>query len=293
MSPTLLADSVYAIIPVHNRKDTTLICLEHLKECGYLQSYKIVVVDDGSTDGTAEAIGKLYPEVIVLPGNGNLWWTGAIALGMEYACKEKAKYIFWLNDDCLPDSNTLPLMVEFMETHPNTLVAPSCYIPKYDCQSPVHNGFQGRKSFAANPGEVISVEGMSGWCVGMPASVFPKIGPPNVRKFPHYAGDDMYTLKATRSGYSAFLLGDAKAYLIGPVHPKLDFRKYFRPHSTPIETLENLFWSKRSPYRLPTQFFRHTERYGLVLGIPIFSIKLISWLGQWARYQITLSAIQP
>jgi GT2 family glycosyltransferase len=286
MSSNLFNQTVYAIIPVYNRKDTTLTCLQHLKKCGYLQIYHIVVVDDASTDGTVEAIHHQYPEVTVLPGNGNLWWTGAIALGMDYACTKGAKYIFWLNDDCLPEDTTLPMMLEFMETHPNALVAPTCYARQSNSLVKTHNGFQGRKSFAAEPGEVIPVDGMSGWCVGMPASVFHKIGSPNISKYPHYAGDDMYTLKATRSGYSAFLLGKAKANLIGQVHPKLDFKKHFDTHSTPLETFQSLFWSKKSPYRLATQYFRHTERYGLILGLPIFLFKLISWLGQWLRYQL-------
>jgi len=38
----------------------------------------VIVVDDGSSDRTAEEAAKNYPKVIILQGDGNLWWTGAI-----------------------------------------------------------------------------------------------------------------------------------------------------------------------------------------------------------------------
>ena len=64
-------EPVYIIIPVHNRKQITLKCLENLDKSGDLQQYHVVVVDDGSTDGTTEAINNLFPDVKVLPGDGN------------------------------------------------------------------------------------------------------------------------------------------------------------------------------------------------------------------------------
>jgi GT2 family glycosyltransferase len=70
--------SIYIIIPVHNRKQITIACLENLNACDDLQKYHVIVVDDGSTDGTAEAIRSQYPIVEILTGDGNLWWTGAI-----------------------------------------------------------------------------------------------------------------------------------------------------------------------------------------------------------------------
>ncbi|MEL6945455.1 MAG: glycosyltransferase, partial [Bacteroidota bacterium] len=87
---------------MHNRKDITLKCLSRLKALGDLTRYSVIVVDDGSTDGTYEEIYESYPTVILLKGDGNLWWTGAIRMGMEYAYKQDADYIIWLNDDTLP-----------------------------------------------------------------------------------------------------------------------------------------------------------------------------------------------
>jgi len=70
--------NIYIIIPVHNRKSLTLACLKNLKTNGDLQKYQVIVVDDGSSDRTAEEVAENYPEVTILKGDGNLWWTGAI-----------------------------------------------------------------------------------------------------------------------------------------------------------------------------------------------------------------------
>lgn len=285
ISENSIKEAVYIVTPVFNRKEITLAFLENLKQCRDLQRYSVVIVDDGSTDGTKAAINQLYPDVIVLSGNGDLWWTGAMALGMQHAYEQGAEYFFWINDDCLPQLNTLPQMTKFMKQNPDTLVSASFYTS--EATSPVRvSGFQGRQGVMAQKGERVDVDGVSGWCVGIPAAVFKRIGPPDAGKFPHYAGDSMYTLKATRAGFKACILGDAIATLVEAGESRGSLLSVFNPDHTPIQSLESLFWNKKSPFRLPTQFFYHTARYGIILGTPLFLGRFLVWLGQWVQFQI-------
>ena len=43
----------------------------------------ITVIDDGSTDNTKQIIGEKFPKVLIISGDGSLWWTGAISLGLQ------------------------------------------------------------------------------------------------------------------------------------------------------------------------------------------------------------------
>jgi GT2 family glycosyltransferase len=287
MQAAIEKEPVYILIPVYNRKETTLACLQRLEQTGALKKYHTVVIDDASTDGTAEAIKTSYPETLIVPGDGDLWWTGAIALGMNYAAAQQAEYFIWLNDDCVPVDDTLFQLVAYMRNHPNTIAAPTCYAE--DTAGHLikqHNAFVGRRGFAASAGEVLPAEGLSGWCVGIPRAVFDKIGVPDVKKFPHYSGDDTYIYRATRAGFSACVIGDLSVQLLGKVHPKLDFRNHFNAGATPMSTFHSLFLSKRSPYLLTTRFFYFIERYGPIAGSVLFTLKLGLWIFKWSNLQL-------
>lgn len=284
-----MKEPVYIITPVYNRKATTLKCLQHLSQIGDLHRYQVVIVDDGSTDGTAAVINVAYPDVAVLTGSGDLWWTGAVAMGMQYAAEQGAEFFIWLNDDCLPNAGTIAALVEFMRQHPGAIAAPTCYASDHEIFVAQHNGSQGRRGCAAQPGETLEVDGMAGWCVGIPAIVMQTIGVPDAHRFPHYSGDDTYIFRAYRAGFKAYLLGDLTAKLIGPVHEQLGIQKFFTPGISATKTFQALFWSKKSPYRLPTKFFHCIERYGVWLGTCLFVTKILSWLSQWAKFQIVAS----
>jgi len=101
--------SIAALLTCHNRKEKTLKCLEALLHQKQSQGYALTVqlVDDGSTDGTGEAIRQAYPEVNVLTGDGNLFWVGGMRLAFTNAEKKDPDFYLWLNDDVVLDEDAL------------------------------------------------------------------------------------------------------------------------------------------------------------------------------------------
>ena len=91
---------IYIIIPVHNRLPYTINCLNSIK-LSVKSEYSIIIVDDGSTDGTSTYIKNNYPDVHVVKGNGDLFWTGSMRVGIESALKmtKSSDHIMSLNND--------------------------------------------------------------------------------------------------------------------------------------------------------------------------------------------------
>jgi GT2 family glycosyltransferase len=206
--------AVYIIIPVHNRKAVTLKCLDNLQSLGIVEKYKIIVVDDGSQDGTATAISSLYPNIIILTGDGNLWWTGAIKLGMKYAYKHGADYFIWLNDDTFPLSGTIEGLIKACQSQSSRMIASAqCYttadltVPSYGAHKKVAGNLV--PSYTTTD-EIIVGDAVSGNLVCLPRSVIEDIGYPPADQCPQY-GDTPYTYKAKKWGYNLQAYGAYKA----------------------------------------------------------------------------------
>lgn len=91
---------VAILITAHNRRQKTVKCINNI----YLSSIKgvrlsVYLCDDNSTDGTTEYVKRLFPQVNVIKGDGNLFWNRGMHLAWENACKANPDYYLWLNDD--------------------------------------------------------------------------------------------------------------------------------------------------------------------------------------------------
>ena len=105
--------AVFAVIPVFNRLHFTRECIQNLKAQTY-QSIKIIVADGGSTDGTVDAIRAAYPEVVVLSSETELWWAGAMAMGVNRALHDSQgtdDYVLMMNNDTQIPTNYVDTLV--------------------------------------------------------------------------------------------------------------------------------------------------------------------------------------
>ena len=102
---------VYVLIPVFNRVELTKRILQSLQGQKSV-NLKIIVIDDGSTDGTSEVL-KNFQEVEVLKGNGDLWWAGAINLGLQHIQKSirKDDFFLFINNDVEVDENFVSSLI--------------------------------------------------------------------------------------------------------------------------------------------------------------------------------------
>lgn len=217
----ILKSCTFIIIPVHNRILFTDSCLKSL--CNQsIQDFKIVVIDDGSTDGTEELIKNQYPEVILIKGNGNLWWTAATNMGVQYALGHGAKYILTLNNDTYAPTDFLEKMLYWAEQVPTALLG--ALAVDAETLQPVYGGERIRWNCGdsimlldhISPDDLHGLHEVThfpGRGLLIPSKVFRTIGLYDQKNFPHYAADDDFTHRASRAGYPIFCNYDAHLFI--------------------------------------------------------------------------------
>ncbi len=91
------------LMTCHNRREKTLACLSALykQQSPTNLALSIYLVDDGSTDGTFQAVRQSYPQVCLLKGSGSLFWTGGMHRAFAEALEHEHDFYLWLNDDTI------------------------------------------------------------------------------------------------------------------------------------------------------------------------------------------------
>lgn len=102
-----MKSSVLAIIVNWNGKNDTMQCLASLKDARKKNPFlSVLVIDNGSSDGSVEAMKKKYAWVRYICLEKNLGFSGANNVGIEYAQKEHIPYIWLLNNDTVVNPST-------------------------------------------------------------------------------------------------------------------------------------------------------------------------------------------
>ena len=82
------------MLTCYNRVEKTIKCLEEVFEQANKSklNLEVILVDDGSTDGTAESVRQKFPQVCVLMGDGTLFWNRGMHLAFGEALKKDFDY---------------------------------------------------------------------------------------------------------------------------------------------------------------------------------------------------------
>ncbi|MEM8961847.1 MAG: glycosyltransferase family 2 protein [Acidobacteriota bacterium] len=122
-----MAPKVAAIIVNYNGKQLTLDTLASFAKVRYPQ-LTLVVVDNGSTDGSHEAVQEAYPDVVALRIEKNAWIAGGLNVGIEWAMAGDFDYLLLLNNDIDVHPRMVREMVRVAERDPKIgCVGPKCY----------------------------------------------------------------------------------------------------------------------------------------------------------------------
>jgi len=212
---------LFLVMPVHNRKALTRACLCSLKN-QTSKDFTVVVVDDGSTDGTSEMIQNEFPDVKILYGDGNFFWTKSVNLGVRYALQQKASYIMTINDDTVKHESYIEKMLYWADRKKNALLG--AFAIDIHTKKAVYGGawINWRNNKTESLLDKLPIKSQFGLHevnhlpargLLIPAVVFEKIGLFNEDQLPHTYADYDFTCKAYRNGFKLYCNYDAKIYV--------------------------------------------------------------------------------
>ena len=207
------------VTPVFNRKKLTLQCLRSIERLNTdgLEIFTIIV-DDGSSDGTSEAIAKDFPDVEVVLGDGNLWFTEGTNVGVRTALKRSPDYVLMINDDQVFDENAVRFMVETAEDNKRSIVGSLLLLwdephklfqvsPEWDTWSGGWRHWY-KQTVWTIPDKPWKVEIIVGNCVLIPIEAINEEGLMDSKRYPNF-GDAEYTPRLRKKGWD--LLIDPRA----------------------------------------------------------------------------------
>ncbi len=106
-----------------NQKNNTLQCLQSIYRIDY-PNYEIILVDNGSSDGSVEAVSDLFPQTILLENKKNLGASGGRNKGIKYANEHLTyDYMLFLDNDTIVEKNFLTELVRAIEKYPGVGIA--------------------------------------------------------------------------------------------------------------------------------------------------------------------------
>jgi len=101
-----------------NAKEHTIRCLKSILEMDY-PNFDVILVDNGSTDGTVEAVRKKFPHIRVIANPQNLGYAKGFNIGLKEAYNMGAEYFLVMNNDTVIDKKALTHLVESAQNHPD------------------------------------------------------------------------------------------------------------------------------------------------------------------------------
>ncbi|MFQ5856006.1 MAG: glycosyltransferase family 2 protein, partial [Anaerolineae bacterium] len=110
--------AVTAITLNWNRREDTLACLASLQVVSY-RNLDVVLVDNGSTDGTVEAVRRQFPEVEILENTSNLGYAAGCNRALRRFLSGESDYVLLLNNDTVVAPDMVDRLVETALTYPD------------------------------------------------------------------------------------------------------------------------------------------------------------------------------
>jgi len=183
----------------------------------------IIVVDNGSSDGSVDKLGEMFGDSIIVVDSGvNLGFAGGNNVGIRLALERQCEYILLLNNDTVVDNFMIENLVRCSQISGGAAVAPKIYY--YDQPNLIWfagGGIHWVKGISVHYGLNCLDDGRfdtnkaidfaTGCCVLVPAGVFRKVGLMSEEYFLYFEDTD-FTVRLKRAGFNIVYEPHAKLW---------------------------------------------------------------------------------
>lgn len=207
--------SIAVLLTCYNRREKTIVCLKSLFRASLPDRFKLEVflVDDGSTDGTSEAVKDQFPFVNLIQGTGELFWNRGMSLAWKKAANHSDfDYYLWLNDDTYIFGRTLDILIQDSQNKSNRSVIVGTTMDEANRRI-TYGGYRLQEN-----NKIIAPNDFPQYCdffngniVLIPKYVFQKVGPLDM-KFHHGLGDIDYGLRAKKHEVESYVSSQIVGY---------------------------------------------------------------------------------
>ena len=194
---------IYILLPVHNRREITRVFIDCLVTQTY-QNYHLVLIDDGSTDGTEQMVRDRVKNLTVIRGNGDWWWAGSLQQGFIFLKKKGLSYddyVLIINDDVVFNKDFLAKGIAILEKEKQALLL--AQFQDEDNSPPQETGLHIdlKKLTFSPPSSSNDINCLSTRGLFLKWADFENIGGFHPTLLPHYSSDYEFTIRAHKKGY--------------------------------------------------------------------------------------------
>lgn len=192
--------TVTALLTCFNRRDQTQACLRHLFAQALPPDITVnsVIVDDGSSDGTSEAVKSEFPKTSLLRGDGSLYWCGGMRMAWKHAAQKDPDYYLLLNDDTLLGNTAVDTLMQIAGL-PEALTIAVAAIRDPETGAHTYGGIRDSDSRIPVSGKLEACETFNANAVLIPRAAYQELGMFH-HVYTHAMGDFDYGYAATRRG---------------------------------------------------------------------------------------------